>query len=113
MTQSIKAEVTIAIPDDKVLVEEAYIEELEEQVQLKKLNWYWNDVKELTGLSDYKLRLILRYPKFRRILNSENGGCVYYPPQGGSFSFEPERFRKFYKDYFDEIHKLFKNNPAK
>lgn len=50
---------------------------------------------------------IFYVPNFKKVLDSRNGGCVYYPEsQGQPWSFHAKRMAEFLDENF---HKIFNN----
>ena len=102
--QQIKTEITIPIPPDMVIISRTELEELK-QKELTGVYWSMKDLVKRINKSDRWIKEnILYQPRFRKILDSENGGPVYYPKnQGQTWSFHAPRMAKFLDDYFHII----------
>lgn len=63
------------------------------------------DLEEATGYSDNWLKdNILLRPAYKKILDLENGGCVYYPEKRGEkWMFIASRMQEFLERYFVQI----------
>lgn len=105
--QTIKAEVIMEIPEDQVIITRA---EFNEYQELKDDGRWWNtkDVEDRYGhqMKWFKEK-VFYVPRFKKQLDSKNGGCVHYSgnDDGRYWSFEPKRFKKFMEDNFPEINK--------
>lgn len=105
MPQTIKAEIVIEVPDDHVIISTA---EFNEYQSLKDDGRWWTS-KDIEQRYNHKMdwfkQKILYVPKFKKILDSQNGGFVHYSDldDGRYWSFEPKRFKKFMEDNFAEI----------
>jgi len=63
------------------------------------------DLEEVTGYSDdwLKENILLR-PAYKKILDLENGGFVYYPEKRGEkWMFIASRMQEFLEKYFMQI----------
>ena len=104
MNQLLNVELSIPIPKDKVLISKIELEELKEQ-SLAGVYWNMKDLEKRINKSDRWIKdYILYQPRFKKILDSENGGFVYYPKsQGQSWSFQATKMAEFLDKYFSEI----------
>lgn len=102
--QQLKAEITIPIPPDKVLISKIELEELREQ-SLTGVYWSMKDLQKRINKSDRWIKDNVLYPsRFRKILDLENGGFVFYPKnQGQTWSFQAVKMAKFLDDNFHLI----------
>lgn len=78
MSQKIKAEIILEIPNDKVIISKA---EFDEYQSLKDEGRWWTskDVeKHYNHKMDWFKGRIFYIPKYKKILSTENGGCVHY-----------------------------------
>jgi phage pi2 protein 07 len=76
---------------------------LDENVQ--KVWWNMKDLEEATGYSDdwLKDKILLR-PYYKKILDIENGGFVYYPEKRGEkWLFIASRMQEFLEKHFVQI----------
>ncbi|KIO62091.1 hypothetical protein B4065_3311 [Caldibacillus thermoamylovorans] len=107
--QQLKAEVVIQIPNDMVLVSKIELEELKRQ-ELTGVYWTMKDLQKRINKSDRWIKDNILYPsKFRKILDVENGGFVYYPKnQGQTWSFQATKMAAFLEKHFKEIFKVVK-----
>lgn len=77
------------------------------QESLSGVYWTMKDVSKRINMSDVWIKEKILYPtRFKRILDSEKGGFVYYPKsQGQSWSFQATEMAKFLDKYFADIYK--------
>lgn len=104
--QQLKVNLSIDIPDDHVLIKKVELEELKQE-SLSGVYWSMKDVSKRINKSDVWIKEKILYPtRFKRILDSENGGFVYYPQsQGQTWSFQAKEMAKFLEKYFADIFK--------
>lgn len=104
LTQQIKAEVIINIPSDYVLIKKSELEVLEQE-RLSGVFWSMEDLEQRINKKHEWIKENILYPsKFRRILDVENGGFVYYPKvRGEKWSFHATKMAKFLDDNFHLI----------
>lgn len=104
MVQTISANIILDIPADRILVKKVDYEALKDE---SLIGVYWNikDVsKRINHSSEWIKENILYVTKFKRMLDSEAGGCVFYPKaQGQPWQFEAISFSKFLKENFSNI----------
>ncbi|RHW31522.1 DUF771 domain-containing protein [Neobacillus notoginsengisoli] len=74
---------------------------------MKKVWWEMRDLEQATGYSDDWLKEnILLQPRYKKILDLENGGFVYYPEKRGEkWLFIASKMEEFLETYFSEIFK--------
>ncbi|MDK1716378.1 hypothetical protein LABALGLTS371_15890 [Dellaglioa algida] len=110
MKQTIKFTTEVVIPPDKILIDSSEYEELLSD-QLAGRWWNLKEVKQRTGHDANWLKdNILLVPKFRKQLDAENGGPVFYPGiSGRDYQFEPVQFGKFLEVWFPVIFKELKS----
>ena len=99
--QRIQASVTITIPDEYVLIQKVELEEL----QKEKLNgrfWSMKDLESRTNKKQEWLKdNVLYQPRFKKVLDVENGGFVYYPKKSGEkWAFQAVKMAKFLDENF-------------
>lgn len=104
LTQQIKAEVIINIPSDYVLIKKSELEVLEQE-RLSGVFWSMDDLEQRINKKHEWIKENILYPsKFRKILDVENGGFVYYPKvRGEKWSFHATKMAKFLDDNFHLI----------
>lgn len=73
--------------------------------ETQRIWWSMADLKEKTGRGeDWLKENILLRPSFKRILDIENGGMVYYPEnRGDQWCFIASRMSEFLENHFNEI----------
>lgn len=105
MVQQLAVNLTIPIPDDSVLIKKVELEELRRQ-ELSGVWWTMKDLeKRINRKSEWIKENILYPTRFRKILDVENGGFVYYPKkQGQTWSFQAIQMAEFLNTYFKEIY---------
>lgn len=110
MQQTIEFTTKIVVPADKVLIDRVEYDQLMAE-QIAGRWWNMKEIKQRTGHDANWLKdNILLIPKFRKILDADNGGPVFYPGVSGrDYQFEPVGFSKFMKDWFPEIFKEVKS----
>lgn len=104
--QKIKAEITIPIPENMVLISKIELEDLVKQ-KLSGKWWTMKDLQKRLNRSDKWIKENILYPsRFRKILDCENGGFVYYPKgKGETWSFQASRMAEFLDHHFAEIYR--------
>ncbi|MFS0783596.1 DUF771 domain-containing protein [Bacillus sp. 1P06AnD] len=72
---------------------------------MEKLWWTMKDLEEVTGYSDDWLKEnILLKTCYKRVLDLDNGGFVYYPEKRGEkWMFIASRMKEFLENRFSEI----------
>lgn len=104
--QLLNVSLNIPIPEDQVLIKKVELEELQEQ-KLIGVYWKMSDLEQRVGRkSGWIKENILYPPRFKKILDIEKGGCVYYPKsQGETWSFQANEMARFLDRHFREIFK--------
>lgn len=102
--QTIEASISVPVPKGYVLVKESRLVELEEN----ELKGYWWGIKDVLARinrgRNWFTENVLESPKWRKVIDIENGGFVYYPQTpGDKFSFLPTRTIDFLEENFNEI----------
>lgn len=99
--QQITAEVVINIPSDYVLVKKAEFEQLEAD-RLEGVFWTMKDLEQRTNKKQEWLKdNVLYQPRFKKELDVEHGGFVYYPKKSGEkWSFQASKMAKFLEENF-------------
>jgi phage pi2 protein 07 len=104
LMQRLSVNLTIPIPDDQVLIKKVELEEFKKQ-QLTGVYWTMRDLEERVGKKQEWIKENILYPsKFRKILDSENGGFVFYPKsKGQTWSFQAVKMADFLDKNFNKI----------
>lgn len=104
--QQLNVSLAIPIPEDSVLISKVELEELKE-VQLLGVYWNMTDLENRIGKKKNWIKDNVLYPpKFKKVLDIENGGFVYYPKsQGQTWSFHANKMARFLDDNFNSIFK--------
>ena len=102
--QQLNVNLTIPIPSDSVLVSKVELEELKKQT-LSGVYWTMKDLEKRTNRKSEWIKENILYPsRFRRLLDSENGGFVFYPKaRGQTWSFQAKEMAAFLDKYFSQI----------
>ncbi|HHY71634.1 MAG TPA: DUF771 domain-containing protein [Bacillus bacterium] len=102
--QTLKLSVDVTIPDEFVVITKVELEELEKQQLLGK---YWNmkDLEKQINKKHEWIKENILYPnRFRKILDVDNGGFVYYPKsKGQTWSFHALKMAEFLDKHFNPI----------
>ncbi|MCU9612746.1 DUF771 domain-containing protein [Caldibacillus lycopersici] len=103
-SQTLNVNVEIPIPNDSVIVKKVEIEDLRKQT-LTGVYWTMKDLETRINKKQQWIKdNILYVPKFKEILDSENGGFVFYPKmQGQTWSFQASKMAKFLEENFYQI----------
>lgn len=104
MVQQLNVEISIPIPDGMVLVKKVELEELQ-QGKLKGTYWTMADLEKRINKNQRWIKeKILMNPKFRRMLDVDFGGFVFYPEVNGEkWSFLASKMAQFLEDNFYTI----------
>lgn len=104
MMQKLNVNLSITIPENYVLIEKVESEQLK-QLELKGIYWTMEDLEERTKKKSEWIKEHILYPsRFRKILDSENGGFVFYPKSSGqSWAFQASKMADFLDNYFQDI----------
>lgn len=105
--QRLNVELSVQIPSDYVIINKVELEELKQQ-SLSGVYWNMKDLQQRINKSDKWIKENILYPsRFKKILDIENGGFVFYPKsQGQAWSFQAIKMSKFLDDHFNNIFKL-------
>jgi len=106
MNQSLNVSIQIPIPEDSILIKKVELQELQDQ-SLLGVYWSMKDLSKRIGKSDRWIKEnILYQPRFKKVLDINNGGFVYYPEsQGQTWSFQANRMANFLDKHFKTIFK--------
>src|SRR5699024_12105522 len=104
--QQLEVSLSVPVPKDVVLVTKVELAELKEQ-SMAGVYWTMKDLEERTGKKHEWIKENILYPsKFRRKLDVQNGGFVFYPEvRGQTWSFHALEMSKFLDENF---HRIFK-----
>lgn len=104
--QQLSVNLTIPIPMDKVLISKVELEELQNH-SLLGVYWSMKDLERRTGKKiDWLKANLLYIPRFKKILDVECGGFVYYPTsRGQAWSFQATKMAEFLDKNFNRIFK--------
>lgn len=104
MTQQLEVNLTIQIPEDKILISKVELKELK-QKSLSGVYWTMKDLEERTGKKHEWIKENILYPsKFRKTLDIKNGGFVFYPEvRGQTWSFQAKKMSEFLDRNFNQI----------
>lgn len=103
--QQLNVQLAIPIPEDQVIISKVELEELKRN-QLTGVYWTMKDLEARTGRKkEWLIENVLYVPKFKKVLDSKNGGFVYYPKGKGSpWAFQATKMAKFLDDNFHLIY---------
>ncbi|WP_047981532.1 DUF771 domain-containing protein [Ornithinibacillus contaminans] len=103
-SQRLSVNLEIAIPTDSVIVKRVELEELKKK-ELTGVYWTMKDLeKRINKKQQWIKENILFIPKFKKELDSENGGFVFYPKmQGQTWSFHAQKMAEFLDKNFQQI----------
>lgn len=104
MEQQLDVKISIPIPEDSVLIKRIEYQELKEKA-LEGTYWTMQDVEEKTGKKSEWIKENILFPsKFKRVLDVENGGFVFYPEvRGQTWSFQAVLMADFLDKNFKRI----------
>jgi phage pi2 protein 07 len=102
--QQLSVTLTIPVPADSVLISKVELEELK-QAQLVGVYWSMKDLeKRINRKSEWIKENILYPTKFKKILDVEQGGFVFYPKsKGQTWSFQASKMSMFLEKHFKDI----------
>lgn len=102
--QELSVTLTIPIPSDSILIKKVELEELK-QAQLVGVYWSMKDLEQRINKKNEWIKENILYPsKFRKILDVESGGFVYYPKaRGEAWTFQASKMASFLEKHFKEI----------
>lgn len=102
--QQLSVNLTIPVPSDSVIISKLELQELKQQ-QLKGVYWSMKDLEKRINRKNEWIKENILYPsKFKEILDTESGGCVFYPKsRGQTWSFHALKMTEFLDDNFHKI----------
>lgn len=103
--QNFEVQVSIQIPQNLVVIERIEYEELLSQ-KIKGQWWSMKDLEIRTNKKvDWIKENILFVPRFKKMLDVQSGGFVYYPQtRGENWSFQASRMADFLDKHFGRIY---------
>ena len=104
MEQQLSVNLTIPIPSDTVLISKVELKELKQQ-QLYGVYWSMKDLETRINRKHEWIKENILYPsQFRKILDTEHGGFVFYPKtKGQTWSFHALKMADFLDKNFHRI----------
>lgn len=104
--QQLTVQLSIPIPADSVLISRVELEDLKRN-ELIGVYWTMKDLENRIGRKNEWVKENILYPsRFRKILDIEHGGFVFYPKaKGQNWSFHAPKMAEFLDKYFTEIFK--------
>jgi phage pi2 protein 07 len=104
--QHINVQLAIPIPDDCILIKKVEWEEMKKS-ELEGVYWSMQDLESRVSRKQVWIKENILYPpRFKKILDIENGGFVFYPKaKGQNWSFQASRMTVFLEKNFSEIFK--------
>ena len=105
--QRLNVSLTIQIPDDMVLIKKVEYEELKAN-ELKGVYWTMKDLEQRTTRKSLWIKENILYPsRFRKILDADHGGFVFYPKsKGQTWVFQASKMALFLDKHFTNIFKV-------
>ncbi|MED4373545.1 DUF771 domain-containing protein [Bacillus paralicheniformis] len=102
--QQLNVSLSIPVPENMVLVQKVELEELKAN-ELKGVYWSMKDLEKKTSKKSEWIKENILYPsRFRRLLDTENGGFVFYPKsKGQTWSFQATKMADFLEKHFADI----------
>lgn len=102
--QSLNVQLSIPIPVDSVLITRVELEELKKN-ELAGVYWTMADLESRVGRNREWIKDNILYPpRFKKILDCNNGGFVYYPENKGQvWSFQASKMADFLDKHFHQI----------
>jgi phage pi2 protein 07 len=104
LNQQLNVTISVPIPEEYVLIKKIELKELQQE-RLTGVYWSMKDLeKRINKSRPWILENILYEPRFRKMLDSKNGGPVYYPQsQGENWSFHATKMAEFLDKNFSRI----------
>lgn len=104
--QQLNVQLSIPIPADTVLISKVELEELKRN-ELTGVYWSMQDLEQRLNKGQAWIKEnILFQPRFRKILDVEHGGFVFYPKaKGQNWSFHALKMAEFLDKRFADIFK--------
>ncbi|MCM3536568.1 DUF771 domain-containing protein [Priestia endophytica] len=104
MEQQLQVSLTIPIPEDSILVKKVELEQLKKN-ELSGVYWNMKDLEARTTRKSEWIKEHILYPsRFRKILDIEHGGFVFYPKtKGQTWVFQASEMAAFLEKNFQKI----------
>lgn len=104
VNQKLNVTLSIEIPEEYVLITKIELEELKRN-NLTGVYWSMKDLEQRTGKKHEWIKENILYPtRFKKMLDVDNGGFVYYPKsQGQTWTFQATEMASFLDTYFGKI----------
>jgi phage pi2 protein 07 len=105
-SQQLNVNLLIQIPSDLVVITKVDLEELKRQ-ELSGVYWNMKELERRTGKKAEWIKENILFPtKFRKVLDVEHGGFVFYPKsKGQTWSFQANKMAAFLDKNFNCIFK--------
>lgn len=102
--QHLNVQLNIPIPIDSVLISRIELEELKRE-ELAGVYWNMKILEQRTGKKSEWIKENILYPsRFRKMLDSDNDGFVFYPKsKGQTWSFQATKMADFLDKHFNQI----------
>lgn len=102
--QQLEVSLTIPIPNDSVLIKKVELEELKSN-SLQGVYWNMKDLEQRTGKKHEWIKENILYPsRFRKTLDVDSGGFVFYPKsKGQTWTFQANKMAEFLDKHFKQI----------
>jgi phage pi2 protein 07 len=102
--QSLSVNINIPVPADSVIISKIELQELK-KLQLAGVYWSMKDLEKRVNRKSEWIKENILYPtRFKKVLDAENGGFVFYPKsKGQTWSFQASKMAKFLDENFDRI----------
>jgi phage pi2 protein 07 len=106
MEQRLNVQITIPIPSDSVLISKVELDELK-KTELSGVYWTMKDIEaRINRKSEWIKENILFPSQFRKFLDVDHGGFVFYPKvKGQTWSFHALKMAEFLDKRFNQIFK--------
>lgn len=102
--QKLNVHLSISIPADYVLISRVELEELKKN-ELSGVYWSMKDLEQRINRKHEWIKENILYPsRFRKILDVDHSGFVFYPKsKGQNWSFQALKMAEFLDKYFSQI----------
>ncbi|WP_083652576.1 DUF771 domain-containing protein [Bacillus sp. MRMR6] len=102
--QALSVNINIPIPADSIIISKIELQELR-KLQLAGVYWSMKDLEKRVNRKSEWIKENILYPtRFKKILDAETGGFVFYPKsKGQTWSFQASKMAKFLDENFDRI----------
>ncbi|MBY0147744.1 DUF771 domain-containing protein [Neobacillus niacini] len=102
--QSLSVNINIPVPADSIIISKIELQELK-KIQLVGVYWSMQDLEKRVNRKSEWIKEYILYPsRFRKVLDAQNGGFVFYPgSKGQTWSFQASKMAMFLDENFDRI----------